>query len=185
LLDELFCFEKLILIIFVIRILLENINIYMKSQFTIGVFGMIFDEQNRVLLCHRTDYDLWNLPGGGLESGEAPWDGVKREVKEETGLDVEVVSLAGVYSKPDQNDIVFSFICRAKGGEPTLNDEADRIEYFGVDKLPSNTSLKQIERIKDAFKNSKELILKVQLGKGGLEILKETKLKKKMKTHKM
>ena len=35
----------------------------MKSQFTIGIFGIIFDEQKRVLLCHRRDYDLWNLPG--------------------------------------------------------------------------------------------------------------------------
>jgi ADP-ribose pyrophosphatase YjhB (NUDIX family) len=39
----------------------------MKSVFTIGVFGIIRDEQNRVLLCLRNDYDLWNLPGGALE----------------------------------------------------------------------------------------------------------------------
>ena len=36
----------------------------------------------------------------GLENGELPWDGLKREVKEETGLDVEISKLAGVYSKP-------------------------------------------------------------------------------------
>ena len=56
----------------------------MKSTFTIGVFGIIRDEQNRVLLCLRNDYDLWNLPGGTLEQGESPWQGVIREVKEET-----------------------------------------------------------------------------------------------------
>lgn len=138
---------------------------------------MIFDEQNRVLLCHRRDHDLWNLPGGALESGEAPWDGVKREVKEETGLVVEVVKLAGVYSKPDQNDIVFSFVCRTQGGEITLNNEADRIEYFGVDELPSNTFPKQVERIKDALQNSTELTLKVQTGKSIIELIKEGKLK--------
>ena len=55
----------------------------MKSQFTIGIFGIIFDEQKRVLLCHRRDYDLWNLSGGGLESGESPWEGLKREVRED------------------------------------------------------------------------------------------------------
>ncbi|MFA5994556.1 MAG: NUDIX domain-containing protein, partial [Parcubacteria group bacterium] len=73
----------------------------MKQAFTIGVFGIIRDEKNRVLLVLRQDYDLWNLPGGGLEKGESPWQGVVREVKEETGLDVEVVRLAGIYSKPD------------------------------------------------------------------------------------
>src|SRR3989344_436322 len=93
----------------------------MKSQFTIGTFGIIFDKQKRVLLCHRRDYDLWNLPGGAMESGESPWDGVKREIKEETGLVIEVSKLAGVYSKPDKNEIVFSFICNSIGGEITLN----------------------------------------------------------------
>ena len=53
-------------------------------MFTIGVFAIIFDDKNRILFCHRRDHDLWNLPGGRLEKGEAPWKGVIREVKEET-----------------------------------------------------------------------------------------------------
>ena len=52
------------------------------AKFTIGVFGIILDEQSKILLVHRTDYDLWNLPGGRLESGESPWEGVVREIKE-------------------------------------------------------------------------------------------------------
>ena len=71
----------------------------MKSQFTIAAFGLIFDQQNRILLCHRRDYNLWNLPGGTMEAGEAPWETVVRELKEETGLDVEIVRLTGVYNK--------------------------------------------------------------------------------------
>ncbi|MBI3633099.1 MAG: NUDIX domain-containing protein [Candidatus Vogelbacteria bacterium] len=137
---------------------------------------MIFDEQNRVLLCHRRDHDLWNLPGGALESGEVPWDGVKREVKEETGLDVEITKLAGVYSKPDKDDMVFSFVCKILGGEIALNDEADQIEYFAIEKLPSNTVPKQVERIKDALQNTHAAILKVQTGRSALELLKEGKL---------
>ena len=148
----------------------------MKSQFSIGVFGTIFDERGRVLLCHRKDHDLWNLPGGALETNEAPWNGVKREVKEETGLDVEVSRLLGVYSKPDKNDLVFSFLCKVVGGEITLNDEADKIEYFEVDKLPSATVLKQVERIKDAIQNSSGVLLKVQTEKSSIELLKEGKL---------
>src|SRR5438132_1020880 len=46
------------------------------ATFKIGAFAVILDEQQRVLLCHRRDYDLWNLPGGRVESGESPWDAV-------------------------------------------------------------------------------------------------------------
>lgn len=145
----------------------------MKTRFTIGIFGIIFDDQKRVLLCHRRDYDLWNLPGGGLESGEAPWDGMKREVKEETGLDVEIDRLIGVYSKTEINEISFAFECKVISGQITLNDEADKIEYFAVEDLPLNMSQKQVERIKDALKNSKEVVLKIQTGKGAINLIKE------------
>ena len=51
-------------------------------MFTIGVFAIILDTNKKILLCHRRDYDLWNLPGGGLEDFESPTNAVKREVKE-------------------------------------------------------------------------------------------------------
>ncbi|MDP8899773.1 MAG: NUDIX domain-containing protein [Actinomycetota bacterium] len=132
--------------------------------FRIGVFAILFDPQGRVLLCHRRDHDLWNLPGGGLEHGEAPWDGAVREVKEETGLEVTVEWLAGVYSKPEVNEVVFSFVCKVTGGHLTLTDEADRIEYFALDGIPPNTSGKQVERIRDAIEAAGAVALKEQRG---------------------
>lgn len=148
----------------------------MKTEYTIGVFGIIFDERGRVLLCHRTDYDLWNLPGGGLEPQESITDGVEREVKEETGLDVEVGRLVGVYTKTDRNDIAFAFICKITSGKLTLNDEADRIEYFSVDKLPSNLIPRQVERIIDAQNNVSEIVFKVQIGGSAQELIKDARL---------
>ena len=148
----------------------------MKPQFSIGAFGIIFDEQKRVLLVHRRDYDLWNLPGGTTEDRESPMDTVKREVNEETGFGVEVLKLLGVYSKADKNNIVFSFLCKVISGKITLNDEADKIEYFEVDKLPVNTVPKQVERIKDALLNSNEVIFKIQTGNSSIDLIKEGKL---------
>lgn len=145
----------------------------MKPTFTIGVFGIIRDEQNRVLLVKRCDYDLWNLPGGTLEKGEAPWEGVIREVKEETGFNTEVIKLAGIYSKPKEDDIVFSFECRIVGGQPTLNEEAREIKFFALADLPRNTIPKQVERIKDLFEDNNELAMKIQTGKPSLELIKE------------
>lgn len=45
----------------------------------IGVFATVLDDAGRVLLVHRTDCDWWCQPGGGMESGETPWQGVIRE----------------------------------------------------------------------------------------------------------
>ena len=55
-----------------------------------GAFAVIFDAEANVLLCHRTDRDAWNLPGGKVEAGEAPWEAAVREVHEEIGLHVRV-----------------------------------------------------------------------------------------------
>lgn len=147
----------------------------MKQAFTIGVFGIIRDEDDRVLLVLRNDYDLWNLPGGALERGEAPWQGVVREVKEETGYDVEVARLAGVYSKPDKDEVVFSFECKIISGEATLNEEAKEIKYFSFNEIPKNTSQKQVKRIKDLLENRDELIMKIQTGKSSIELINEKK----------
>ena len=145
----------------------------MATQFTIGVFGIIKDENNRVLLCLRHDYDFWNLPGGGLEDKEYPWQGVIREVKEETGLDVDVVRLIWIYPKQDKNEIVFSFACKVIGGEIQLNEEAKDIKYFSYDTLPKNTPPKNIERIKDALKDNDEVVMMAQTWQTTMERYKE------------
>lgn len=145
-------------------------------MFTIGVFGIITDSEGRVLLCHRHDYDLWNLPGGGVEVNESPWDALVREIKEETGLETKPVHLTGVYSKPDKNEIVLSFICQIIGGEITLSDEADKIEYFKVEQIPKNTSPKQVERIKEYFSDKSKTRFRVQTGPSSIDLIKEGKM---------
>ena len=131
-------------------------------MFTIGAFAVIFNDKNEILLCHRTDRDMWNLPGGGVENGEAPWEAVVREVKEETGLDVRPTKLLGIYPKPGKGDIVINFLCEVAGGTITLNPEADQIKYFPSRHLPQNLIKKQIERIADALKEPTKPILKNQ-----------------------
>ena len=143
-----------------------------NNTFTIGVFGVILDGSGRILLCHRRDYDFWNLPGGALESNEVPWEGVVREIKEETGLDVEVARLIGVYSKPEVDDLVFTFLCTVVGGVVTLNDEAKAIEYFTFGDIPKNTAPKHLARIREVLENPNATLLKTQSGKTAIEIFK-------------
>ncbi|MFA7717564.1 MAG: NUDIX hydrolase [Candidatus Absconditabacterales bacterium] len=145
-------------------------------MFTLGAFAIILNEKQEVLLCHRRDYDVWNLPGGGVEIGETPRDAVIREVKEETTLHVKIKELLGIYGKAEKDEIVFQFICEVIGGNITLTDEADKIKFFDHLHLPVHTSPKQAERIDDYFSNNQRPILKKQSGKGTIELIKEGKL---------
>lgn len=145
-------------------------------MFKVGVFAIITDVEDRILLCHRTDHDLWNLPGGGMEEGETPWEALIREVQEETGLEAVPIKLTQVNSKPETDEVVFTFTCEVTGGALTLNDEADRLEYFTLDQIPHNMSVKQLERLKDYFANKNATTFKTQTGPSSIELLKEGKL---------
>lgn len=63
--------------------------------------GCIFNDKGEVLLQHRGDFDKWGFPGGAVELGETPEQAAIREVKEETGLEVEIRRLVGIYTDCD------------------------------------------------------------------------------------
>lgn len=145
----------------------------MSGVFALGAFAVILDSQGRVLLCHRTDYDLWNPPGGGVEEGESPWEAVVREVREEVRLEVAVERLTGVYWKPAYGELVFTFRCRIVSGVPGTSAEADEVCYFSRDALPENLSPRQVERIHDALADPAEPFLRIQTAPGGREMIAE------------
>lgn len=86
------------------------------------------DNNGRLLLIHKVDNDLWALPGGGMELGESIADAAIREVAEETGVNVELTGLVGIYTDPghvmayDDGEVRQEFsVCfhaRSTGGEP-------------------------------------------------------------------
>ena len=115
-----------------------------------------------MLLCHRTDRDLWNLPGGRVEATESPWDAVVREVTEEVGLRVRVDRLLGIYEVPSRSSLVFNFLCVPVGGAIRPSEEADDIQWYGQTEIPPNTSARQRERIGDALAHHEGVLLKTQ-----------------------
>jgi ADP-ribose pyrophosphatase YjhB (NUDIX family) len=140
-------------------------------MFQLGAFALIFDSDGAILLCHRRDLDAWNLPGGRVEQGESPWDAVVRETREEVGLQVEVDRLAGAYFKPDQAEVVFSFVCRMVTGELTTSEEADDVRFFPLDALPANTISRHVERIHDALTSPNAPVLREQTGPGTRQLV--------------
>ncbi len=131
------------------------------AQFRIGVFAVIL-EDGKVLLGRRRDIDWWNLPGGGMEPGETVDEALRREVREETGLEVGIERLVGVYSKPQKQEVVLTFLCRVEGGELRETEEIIECRYFAPDALPLRTLPKHAERVRDALLNRPEAIIRAQ-----------------------
>lgn len=130
--------------------------------FRVGVSAVIF-EGSRVLLALRRDIDWWNLPGGGMEAGETVEQALLREVREETGLEVEIERLVGVYSKPQKCEVVLVFRCRMSGGTLTETAESRECRFFAPDALPPNTLPKHRQRVEDALLNQERAVLRNQL----------------------
>jgi ADP-ribose pyrophosphatase YjhB (NUDIX family) len=132
-----------------------------SAQFRIAVYAIIFN-QGRVLLALRRNIDWWNLPGGGMEAEETVDEAMSREVREETGLEVEVEQLVGVYSKPQKQEVVLTFRCRVVGGVLTATEESRECRYFAPDALPVNTLPKHRQRVEDALLNQPYAVIRAQ-----------------------
>ena len=111
--------------------------------------GFVPDEQGHILLEHRVDNDLWALPGGTHDFGESIEQTVVREIKEETGLDVEVTGLVGIYSDPRhiiaytdgevRQQFTLSFRTRLLGGELQADSESHELRWVAQHDLDGLT----------------------------------------------
>ena len=111
-------------------------------------------EDGRVLLTQRADFEVWCLPGGQVESGESLAQAAVREVREETGLHLQLLQLVGIYSRPlgmGQGYHIVVFVARPVGGSPLPQPgEVIAMDYFPAGALPP-LLWGQRQRIEDAF----------------------------------
>jgi ADP-ribose pyrophosphatase YjhB (NUDIX family) len=116
--------------------------------------GIVVDEHGRLLLARRNIEPFrgwWDVPGGFLEAGEHPEAGVVRELREETGLEVIVERLIGVYMDTygdpksaasagfggaGEHTLNFYYACRVAGGTARADDDVDDLAWFNLDELP-------------------------------------------------
>jgi ADP-ribose pyrophosphatase YjhB (NUDIX family) len=109
--------------------------------------AIVVDDEGRILLHRRQDNNKWALPGGKMELGETIAGCAVREVKEETGLDVEVTRIVGIYSDPkhvfeyDDGEVRQEFsICfktKVTGGELAVSDESFEVVFHAAAKIKS------------------------------------------------
>lgn len=96
----------------------------------VAVMGLVRDNEGRVLLV-ETERRGWEPPGGQVERGEDLIAALKREVREESGCEIEVGRLVGVYSNVGSLGIVmFTFLCAYVGGDACAGDECSNAGWF-------------------------------------------------------
>ncbi|MEV0107216.1 NUDIX domain-containing protein [Nocardia sp. NPDC050799] len=109
------------------------------NSIKVAVSALVQDDQGRILLIRRSDNGKYSVPGGGLEAGETVVQAVVREVREETGIEVDVTELVGVFSNPehviayDDGEVrqEFSICFRAQpiGGKLRTSEESSEVEW--------------------------------------------------------
>jgi mutator protein MutT len=125
----------------------------------------IINENGEILLQKRSDKDdIWGLPGGAIEIGESIEDAAIREVKEETGLNVEVEHFIGVYSKylhtyPNgdrSQSICHLFKCRMLNGELLVdNKETFDLKFFDKNNIPKLFIQQHTDMLNDFFQGKR------------------------------
>jgi 8-oxo-dGTP pyrophosphatase MutT (NUDIX family) len=138
------------------------------SMGEIGAFAAVRDHFGHLLLCLRRDIHLWEMPGGHVDPGESPWVAVCREVSEETGIQVFVRRLVGVYWRPNRNALVLQFECEGVGS-PTPSAETREVRFFAPDSLPEPINPVVAERIEDVLGGNPVVHMRTQTGPSGEE----------------
>jgi 8-oxo-dGTP pyrophosphatase MutT (NUDIX family) len=110
-----------------------------------GGAALVMDDEGRVLMQRRADSGNWSLPGGVMEIGETIGQAVVREVREETGLDVELTGILGVYTDPRhviayddgevRQEFVIGFTARPIGGQLRGSDESTEVRWVRMSEL--------------------------------------------------
>jgi 8-oxo-dGTP pyrophosphatase MutT (NUDIX family) len=112
-----------------------------KANSLVPACGVLaVDDQGAILLQRRRDTGQWALPMGKMEIGESPTECAIRETREETGVDVVVTGIVGIYSDPRhlvaytdgevRQEYEVTLLARPVGGAPAANDEASDVGWF-------------------------------------------------------
>lgn len=115
------------------------------NSLVVGVSAVVVDDQGRILMQKRTDNGLWALPGGGMDLTESVPQAAVREVREETGYDVEVTGMVGLYTDArhimaySDGEVRRQFnVCltaRVVGGALAISDESTDVRWISPDEF--------------------------------------------------
>ncbi len=122
------------------------------------VDAVILTPDKKVILVKRKNppfQGMWALPGGFVEYGEKVEEALLREIREETGLEVEILRLIGVYSDPERDPrahtVTLAYLVRSAGGTLRAADDASEVQAFSLP-LPFPLAFDHSQILQDALK---------------------------------
>ena len=118
---------------------------------SVSVAGVAIDDDGHALLVQRRDNSHWEPPGGVLERDETIAEGLRREVREETGLTVEPLALTGVYKNMSRGIVALVFKCRFVGGSLSENPEVTGFRWAKRSEVPALMYEAFAVRVLDAY----------------------------------
>ncbi|MFJ8250364.1 NUDIX hydrolase [Streptomyces sp. NPDC094466] len=121
------------------------------SLHSVSVAGVVVREDGRALAIRRADNGAWEAPGGVLELDERPEDGARREVLEETGIEVEPVRLTGVYKNMARGVVALVFLCRLTGGKEQTSPESTAVRWLTREEVRALMTEAYAVRVLDAL----------------------------------
>lgn len=127
-----------------------------EARFTVTVGAVITDERERVLLLqhHFRAGSGWGIPGGFVQVGEQPLAALRRELREEIGLEITAAEIVFVRTLKSYQQLEIIFRGRAQGHVVPRSFEVGRAAWFALDELPPRLSHDQRSLIKRALKGS-------------------------------
>ena len=130
---------------------IQDIRKYVEHEpiLTAGVGVFVFNDEDKVLMQLRTDYNSWGFPGGAMELGESFEDVARRELREETNLEIDELTLLKILSGKDTYreypngdklyDITAIYVITKYHGDLEVNDdESKKLDWFDINNLPNN-----------------------------------------------
>lgn len=122
-----------------------------NQKFLVGCAAVVLDERGRVLLFRHTYRPEvpWGLPGGWLKKKEDPVLAVAREIREESGLEVEVLRPVLASNKPPLNQVDLVFLAKVVGGRFRPSVEVSEASFFTLEEMP------------EVYPETKEVVLAV------------------------
>jgi len=126
------------------------------NSLVVGSSAVVVDDANRILLQRRSDSGNWALPGGTMDIGETLAQSAIREVKEETGFDVRIDRIVGIYSDPGhvfaysdgevRQEFNICLACTITGGKLRVSSESTDVRFFLFGEVGDLTMHESIRR---------------------------------------
>jgi ADP-ribose pyrophosphatase YjhB (NUDIX family) len=126
-----------------------------EPRFTVTAGAVVTDEEGRILLLSHVfrPGSGWGIPGGFMEKGEQPEEAIRRELREEVGLELECAEIVFVRTLRKQQQVEIILRCRPRGSLGRNNAEIKSARWFAPDELPPGLSNDQRELIGRALSN--------------------------------